>query len=169
MEPPDVIVSDVIVSDVVVSDVIVSDVIVSDVIVSDPDSVSDVVVADAGPQYIVSMDELVSLRSAVLAKEAADASALRSVFQPDAGALRARLVDWAAAGFPHTFTLFSAQIFPPSACSDSVQRDLMPYIAFLVGSAAEDLVKTLEQQVLGIQLSFNVVQLNVVCLTVVRQ
>jgi hypothetical protein len=149
-------------------DVIVSDVVVSDVVVSDPDSVSDVVVSDAAPQYIVSMDELVSLRSAVLAKEAADASALRAVFQPDAGALRARLVDWAAAGFPHTFTLFSAQIFPPSACSDSVQRDLMPYIAFLVGSGAEDLVKTLGEQVLGIQLSFNVVQMNVVCLTVVR-
>lgn len=152
METPDVIVSD------SVSDAVVSDVVVADAVVS-----------DGAPQYIVSMDELVSLRSAVLAKEAADASALRSVFQPDAGALKARLVDWAAAGFPQTFTLFSAQIFPPSACSDNAQRDLMPYIEFLLGSGVDELVKTIGEQVLGISLSFNVVQLNIVCLTVVRQ
>ena len=136
-----------------------------------PEPVSEPVpepVVDSGPTYIVSMDELVSLHSAVVAKEAADASALRSVFQPDPASLKARLVDWAAAGFPPTFTLFSAQIFPPSACSDNARRDLMPYIEFLLGSGAEDQVKILEEQVLGINLSFNVVQLNVVCLTVIR-
>jgi len=119
--------------------------------------------------YITTMDELMSMREAVLQKEASDRAALMSVLAPSPEALRQALYAWALRGFPPMSTLFSAAIFPPSVCSDNTARDIAPYMEYLNGSQPiASLIQALEERVEGINFSYNVVQFNVLSLVVIK-
>lgn len=119
--------------------------------------------------YITTIGELVSFRGAIVQKEQQDKAAILSVFSPSTNILREKLFAWAANGFPPMSTLLTTQIIPPSVCSDNVQRELVPYIEFLLDSKTlESAILTLEERVDGINFSYNITQLNVVCLTVIK-
>jgi hypothetical protein len=119
--------------------------------------------------YITTIGELVSIREAVIQKEQKDKDSLLSVFVPASDVLRQKLYSWAVNGFPAMSTLFSTQIIPPGVCSDNTQRDLIPYIEFLLDSQTlSSLIQSLELRVEGIKFSYNIIQYNVICLTVIK-
>lgn len=127
------------------------------------------VIEEVSP-YVTTIDELISFRDAIVQKEQQDKAAIMSVFSPSAELLREKLFAWASSGFSPMFTLLTTQIIPPGLCSDNTQRDLVPYIDFLLGSQTmESMIQTLEQRVGGIKFSYNIIQLNVICLTVIKQ
>lgn len=108
------------------------------------------VVEEAPSSFLVTLDELLSSRDVLLQREANDARTLSLIENPDPFSLRNKLLEWAAAGFPDAFPVFSVSVVPPEVCSDGVARKLYDYIAFVCGQTLADKLKVLEAKLKGI-------------------
>ena len=111
------------------------------------------VVEEVSP-YITTLDELVSIREAVIQKEQRDKTALQSMFQPDASKLKTHLIEWASKGFTSDYVVFASQIDPPNVCSDGQTRGFYDYAIYLLGSSFEPFLALLNSQVLGVVFNF---------------
>jgi len=100
--------------------------------------------------YLISIDDLTSSHAQALQKETADRNALLPFTNPTSDYLSPYLHKWASAGFPDYYIIFSANITPPTKCSDGVSRDFLGYIAFLLGTDINTEVKKFNSLLNGI-------------------
>lgn len=108
-------------------------------------------IIEEGPLYIATLDELLASRNTVLQKQAKDLQELGLIDSPDPTILRRKLFEWAEAGFPDAFPVYSINVVPPEVCSDGVQRTLYEYIQFLTGETIVDKMAKLEAKLQGIK------------------
>lgn len=104
-----------------------------------------------GPFYIITLDELVTSQEVLKKKEADDKVLADTIDNPNTVELRAKLLQWATAGFPDAFAVFSITITPPPVCSDGVTRGLYDYIEFCSGMSVINKMRALEGKLQGIQ------------------
>lgn len=104
---------------------------------------------------VITINDLISVREALLVKENADRQAFLSTFQPSDETLRASLVTWATMGFPPQSVLASVQLDPPPKCSDGETRTFFYYGLYLAGIPdMTPLMTALEVRVEGMDFDF---------------
>ncbi len=108
-----------------------------------------VIVEEPSP-YLITLDELLSSRDVLLGRETSDRQMIQYVENPDPIMLKRKLLEWAAAGFPDAFPVFTVTISPPEVCSDGIARGLYDYIHFVSGQSLADKMKALEAKLKGI-------------------
>jgi hypothetical protein len=118
--------------------------------------------------YITTIDELVSIREAVIQKEQKDRTALHSMFQPDGAILKTQLIEWASRGFLSNHVVFTSQIDPPSICSDGQTRGFYDYAIYLLGSQIQPFLDLLNSQVLGVSFNFFLRDTNTIGMNVTK-
>jgi hypothetical protein len=129
----------------------------------------DTVVTDVGvPAYITTIDELMSIRDVVLQTEAADRAALNTMFNPDPGVLKSKLVEWASKGFLPYSVLSTIQLTPPTTCSDGNARGFYAYALYLLDSPLEPLLETMSTQVLGVTFKFFLRDTNTIGINILK-
>ena len=106
------------------------------------------------PPDVLTMSDLLSDQSVVVAKEQADKTLLETIGIQNVGNLRPKLVEWVLKGRPDGFPILSLDIRPPSVCSDGVSRDLTDYIPFCSGKTIQEHVELLQAKLPDIQVSF---------------
>ena len=102
----------------------------------------------------ITVAELLSSQQLLLQKEATDSATLGGIGSMSTETLRARLIQWASAGFPNAYTIYTVVIAPPTLCSDGVSRTLADYITFCSGKTIQEHVALLQAKVDDIQVSF---------------
>lgn len=107
------------------------------------------VVEEPSP-YFITMDELLSSRDVMISRETSDRQSIQYIESPDPVMLKRKLIEWAAAGFPDAFPIFTVTISPPEVCSDGIVRSLYDYIRFVSGQNLADKMKVLEAKMKGI-------------------
>ena len=123
---------------------------------------------DTGPVYITTLEELLNTRDVIIQKENTDRASLLSVFQPNPGTLKNRLIVWASLGFPGHWSVFTSRINPPTVCSDGETRGFYPYLLFLLNNPENVYLSSLNAQVPGVTFSFFIGQLNTIGLSVIK-
>lgn len=99
---------------------------------------------------IATLDELMSSRAAILAKESADADTLKVLVSPTREAFRPQLFQWAAAGFPDMYIVQTFEITPPAICADGVTRELGRYIEYSLGTHLGNVIDGIKALMVGI-------------------
>lgn len=107
-----------------------------------------------GPK-IITFEELLASREAVIQKENTDRSNLITFLALPEGNLRAGLLRWCSIGFPDCFELFSITIQPPIQCSDGIFRETFPYIEYLLGNPLSNSIEALMKRVSGFHFSYS--------------
>jgi hypothetical protein len=107
------------------------------------------------PPHIVTLEELMSSHSAVIAKEKRDAELLNSLVSPSREEYRGQLFQWAATGFPDLYIIQSYPITPPDICSDGVTRGIGKYIEYLIGVNLGEVIDALKALMVGINPSWS--------------
>jgi hypothetical protein len=113
------------------------------------------VTEQVGPQPIVTMEELMNSHAVIVQKEAADRASLAPLVTPTSEQYRPQLFQWAAAGFPGIYVIFSITLSPPSICADGVARDVNAYITYLTGSDMGVHTANIQAVMPGIVVSFS--------------
>lgn len=108
------------------------------------------VITEEPSPYLITLDELLNSRDVMMARETSDRQMIQYVENPDPVMLKRKLLEWAAAGFPDAFPVFTVSISPPEVCSDGVARGLYDYIQFVSGQSLADKMKALEAKLKGI-------------------
>ena len=103
------------------------------------------------PPHIVTIEELIASREAVLAKQAADKVLMSAIANPTQEVFRGPLFQWAATGFERGFMIYSVEITPPALCDDGVGRSIGNYIEYCTGQTIETLCATIQSMMNGIQ------------------
>jgi hypothetical protein len=111
-------------------------------------------VASPPPPDVLTLSDLLSDQSVVVAKEQADKTLLETIGTQVIGNLRPKLVEWVLKGYPPAFPILSLDIHPPSVCSDGLPRNLPDYIEFCSGKTINDHVALLQAKLPDIQVSF---------------
>jgi hypothetical protein len=111
-------------------------------------------VAPPPPPDVLTLSDLLSDQSVVVAKELADKSLLETIGTQSVGNLRPKLVEWVLKGRPDAFPVLSLDIRPPSVCSDGLSRNLPDYIEFCSGKTINDHVALLQAKLPDILVSF---------------
>jgi hypothetical protein len=106
------------------------------------------------PPDVLTMSDLLSDQTVVVAKEQADKLLLETIGTQSVGNLRPKLVEWVLKGRPDAFPILSLAITPPSVCSDGETRDLTDYIPFCSGKTIREHVALLQDKLPDIQVSF---------------
>ena len=115
-----------------------------------------ILVYGAPSSQVITFEELVSSKEAILQKETNDRFNLINFLTPSQGNLRAALLRWAAVAFPDCYELFSMPIQPPDQCSDGVVRETFQYIEYLLGKPISDYISVLMTKVSGFQFSYSI-------------
>ena len=68
--------------------------------------------------------------------------------------LKAKLVQWAKAGFPNAYEIYQVHIVPPTVCSDGTTREITDYIQFCSGKTIHEHVSVLQAKVTDMVISF---------------
>ena len=68
--------------------------------------------------------------------------------------MKTTLIQWAKAGFPNAYTIYTVAIAPPETCSDGVKRNLTEYVSFLTGKTMPELIAPLQTRCPEFILSF---------------
>lgn len=105
--------------------------------------------------YIMTIEDLMSSRDAIIHTETNDRSTLLDLSSPNENALRSSLFQWAGAGFPDIFPIASVSIIPPAVCSDGVTRVLFDYVPYLTGKSISEIMEVLQVKLHGMQLSYS--------------
>lgn len=103
---------------------------------------------------IVSLDELLETRNAILALEEKDRKQLMALVNIDETQLREKLYAWASLDFIDSYVLYEIQL--SSKCSDGVCRGCIEYIIYL--GTTFDLASTIhsiQQRLPGMTLSYS--------------
>lgn len=96
----------------------------------------------APPVFLFTLNDLLSEHDLLLKKEAEDRALVDTIEFPDTTNLKSKLIEWATAGFPDSFPIFSITVNPPGTCSDGVSRSLFDYVQFVSGvSIAEKMAR----------------------------
>jgi hypothetical protein len=111
-------------------------------------------VASPPPPDILTLSDLLSDQTVVLAKEQADKALLETIGTQAVGNLRSKLVEWVLKGYPPAFPILSLDIRPPATCSDGESRDLSDYIQFCSGKTIREHVALLQAKLPDITVSF---------------
>jgi hypothetical protein len=106
------------------------------------------------PPDVLTMSDLLSDQSVVVAKEQADKALLETIGTQGVSNLRPKLVEWVLKGRPDGFPILTLNICPPSACSDGESRNLADYISFCSGKTIQEHVALLQAKLPDIQVSF---------------
>jgi hypothetical protein len=103
---------------------------------------------------IISLDELLQTREAIVSSEANDRTKLLTLVNIDETELRNKLLVWATSGFLPNYILYEIQL--GSRCSDGVNRNCMEYITYL-GTTFEPVssLNILQQRLPGMTLSYS--------------
>ena len=104
---------------------------------------------------LISLDDLKAGADARNAKETADKSALKAMFDTTQNGIVEKLHTWAGLGFPVTYVLLSTPLSPPSVCLDGVVRNFPDYVTYLLGHGIEEDLAGLQAQVAGIALGWS--------------
>lgn len=105
------------------------------------------------PQTI-SLNDILSAVELIQQKEDTDKANLESIGNITFDVLRAKLVQWAKAGFPNAYEIYQVNIVPPTVCSDGTARDLTDYIVFCSGKTIQEHVAVLQEKVTDMIISF---------------
>ena len=105
---------------------------------------------------LITLDALKETTQARTAKEAADKTALLSMFDTAQNGLVDKLHTWAGTGFQQGYVVLSVPIAVPSACVDGVVRTLFDYVTYLLGSSLDAQVATLQSNVGGVTFGWSV-------------
>ena len=102
----------------------------------------------------------------IIRKEIDDIIALTNLFEPDPAKLKLGLATWESQGFPNNWIVNTAQINPPTVCSDSQIRGLYESVLFLIKNPVQPLLDGLNSKVPDVTFNFffhdtNTVGLNV--------
>jgi hypothetical protein len=106
------------------------------------------------PPDVLTLSDLLSDQSVVVAKEQADKTLLETIGTQSVSNLRPKLVEWVLKGRPDAFPILSLDIHPPSVCSDGLPRSLPDYIEFCSGKTIVDHVALLQAKLPDIHVSF---------------
>jgi hypothetical protein len=106
------------------------------------------------PPDVLTMSDLLSDQTVVVAKEQADKLLLETIGTQSVGNLRPKLVEWVLKGRPDAFPILSLAIYPPACCSDGLVRDLTDYIPFCSGKTIREHVALLQAKLPDIYVSF---------------
>jgi len=104
---------------------------------------------------LVTLEALKESVQARTAKEAADKTALLSMFDTAQNGLVDKLHVWAGLGFPEGYTVLSCGVMPPAVCIDGEVRVPAEYIAYLTGLSLNDSVVALQSQVTGVTFAWS--------------
>lgn len=107
---------------------------------------------DTSSLVVIRLSDLLTDTEVLRQKESQDRQIVDALENPDFTHLRQKLIQWASAGFPHAFPVFSITVIPPQVCSDGVVRSFLDYIAYLAGMAIEAKLKKLEAKLEGIKI-----------------
>ena len=105
------------------------------------------------PQTI-SLNDILSTVEILQQKEQSDKANLESIGAITFETLKAKLVQWAKAGFPNAYEIYQVNIVPPAVCSDGTARDLTDYIVFCSGKTIQEHVAVLQEKVTDMVVSF---------------
>lgn len=120
-----------------------------------PISIADYMnVTPAPPPAPITIDDLLSTVEMIQQKEAQDKLTLEGIGAMSHDTLKAKLLNWATAGFPNVYEVYRVSITPPAQCSDSVVRNLEDYIQFCSGKTIQEHVAVLGAKVTGMDISF---------------
>lgn len=103
--------------------------------------------------YFFRITELMTEQEKTLQKETEDKVIVNTIDNPDLALLGGKLREWAFAGFPDGFSIFSIQVTPPSVCGDGVTRNFLQYIDYLCAEPVGDRVQRLQSRLEGIQVT----------------
>ena len=106
------------------------------------------------PPDILTLSEILSDHSLLVAKEEADGIALRAIGTTSVLGLKPLFVEWASKGCPDNYPLLTVTVTPPPVCSDGVVRSLPDYIDFCAGTSLPDLIGQLQAKLPDIRVSF---------------
>ena len=112
------------------------------------------VLAPAPAPAPITLNDILSTVDLIEQKEAADKATLESIGTMTFETLKAKLVQWAKAGFPNAYEIYQVHIVPPTVCSDGTTRDLTEYIQFCSGKAMYEHISILQAKVTGMIISF---------------
>lgn len=107
---------------------------------------------DTSGLVVIRLSDLLTETEVLKQKESQDRQIVDGLENPDFGFLRQKLIQWAAAGFPYAFPVFSVSVTPPQICSDGIVRGFCDYIAYLAGMSIEAKLKRLETKLEGIKI-----------------
>lgn len=102
----------------------------------------------------ITLNDILSTVELIEQKEATDKAALESIGAITFETLKAKLVQWAKAGFPNAYEIYQVSIVPPTVCSDGTTRDLSNYIQFCSGKTIHEHVAVLQTKVTDMIVSF---------------
>lgn len=102
----------------------------------------------------ITLNDILSTVELIEQKEATDKAALESIGAITFETLKAKLVQWAKAGFPNAYEIYQVSIVPPTVCSDGTTRDLSDYILFCSGKTIHEHVTVLQTKVTDMIVSF---------------
>lgn len=104
---------------------------------------------------LISLDDLKAGADARNAKETADKSALKAMFDTTQNGLVEKLHVWAGLGFPLGYAVLSVTVTPPTTCLDGVVRNFPDYVTYLLGHGIEEDLAGLQAQVSGFTLGWS--------------
>lgn len=106
------------------------------------------------PLPLITIEELLSSIEVLQQKELADKVLLESIGKLSQDFLKTKLINWALAGFPNVYEIYTVTIIPPISCTDGVTRNLSEYILFCSGKSIREHLDILEQKMQNISVSF---------------
>ena len=102
----------------------------------------------------ITLNDILSTVDLIEQKEAADKATLESIGAMTFETLKAKLVQWAKAGFPNAYEIYQVRIVPPTICSDGTTREITNYIQFCSGKTIHEHVSVLQAKVTDMVVSF---------------
>lgn len=112
------------------------------------------VLAPAPAPAPITLNDILSTVDLIEQKEAADKATLESIGTMTFETLKAKLVQWAKAGFPNAYEIYQVHILPPTVCSDGTIREITDYIQFCSGKTIHEHVSVLQAKVTDMVISF---------------
>jgi hypothetical protein len=103
--------------------------------------------------FLFSIDTLLTEQEKTLQKETTDRSTVNTIDNPDTTMLGNKLREWAFAGFPNVFPIFSIHIDPPTLCSDGVSRTFLQYIDYVCQEPVGDRIARLQSKLQGMEIT----------------
>lgn len=106
------------------------------------------------PPDILTFADIETDHAILVAKEAADGTAIRSIGTISVLGLKSVFVDWYSKGCPNSFPVYAVTVSPPSVCSDGVVRSLPEYVTFCSGAPIQDHVALFQAKLPDIRVSY---------------
>jgi hypothetical protein len=106
------------------------------------------------PPDILTFADIETDHAVLVAKEAADGVAIRSIGTTSVLGLKPVFVDWYSKGCPNSFPVYAVTVTPPPVCSDGIARSLPEYVTFCSGAPIQDHVALFQARLPDIRVSY---------------